>query len=168
MFLLLFPDVVCTNQHKAAGSQKDQDDEKTSEDATLETENQEEDLEDTVVQELKPEQLDSRKFSHKGKGCCGLPLWFSSTTSQSLSSSSPPEGADSSEMELQSLEDNVEEDKWREGQNSRERQTERTRESTYHTDPELLLMDNMQVGICISQDWTLVEEAWWNAFPHNS
>lgn len=71
---MLFPDVVGTNQHKAAGSPKDQDDEKTREDATLETENQEEDLEATVVQELKPEQLDSRNVSHKGKGCCGLPL----------------------------------------------------------------------------------------------
>lgn len=147
-----FPDVVCTNQHKAAGSQKDQDDEKTSEDATLETDNQDEDLESTVVQELKPEQLDLRKVSHKGKRCCGLPLCEVVLLNQSLSSSSPPEGADSSEMELQSLEDNMEEDKWREGQNSREQQTERTRESTYHTDPELLLMDNMPVGICISQD----------------
>lgn len=64
-----------------------------------------------------------------------------------LSSSSSPEGADSSEMELQTVEETMEEDKWREGQNSREQQTERTRESTYHTDPELLLMDNVQVFV---------------------
>lgn len=68
-------------------------------------------------------------------------------TKLDLSSSSPPEGANSSEMELQTLEETMEEDKWREGQNSREQQTERTRESTYHTDPELLLMDNVQVFV---------------------
>lgn len=63
----MFPDVVSTDQHKAAGPQKDQDDEKNSEDVAMETENKEEDLETAEVQELKPDQLDSRKLLHKGK-----------------------------------------------------------------------------------------------------
>lgn len=70
----LFPDVVSINQHEAAGSQKDQDDEKTSEEAAMEAENQEEDLEATEAQELKPEQLVSKNVSHKGKGCFCLTL----------------------------------------------------------------------------------------------
>lgn len=80
---MLLPDVASTNQHKAAGAQKDQDEEKTTEDAAMETEKQEEDLEATEVQELKPEQLDSRKVSHKGKACSALPLGVRDTTSQS-------------------------------------------------------------------------------------
>lgn len=70
----LFPDVVSANQKEAVGSQKDQDDEKTSEEAAMETENQEEDFGATEAQELKPEQLDSRKVSDKGKGCFCLTL----------------------------------------------------------------------------------------------
>ncbi|XP_011610045.2 midasin isoform X2 [Takifugu rubripes] len=137
-------DVASTNQHKAAGAQKDQDEEKTTEDAAMETEKQEEDLEASEVQELKPEQLDSRKVSHK-------------------------EGADSSEMELQTLEETMEEDKWREGQNSREQQTERTRESTYHTDPELLLIDNVQETEVdreqVRKEMELQLEAWHKLSP---
>lgn len=49
----------------------------------METEKQEEDLEASEVQELKPEQLDSRKVSHKGKACSALPLGVRDTTSQS-------------------------------------------------------------------------------------
>lgn len=53
---------------------------------------------------------------------------------------------DSTDLELQSQEEKMEEDKWKERQDSREEHIERSRESTYHTDPELLLMDTMQVG----------------------
>lgn len=146
---MLFPDVVSTNQHEAAGAQKDQDDEKTSGEAAMETENQEEDLEVTEAQELKPEQLDSRNVSHKGNGCFCLTLWFSKKITwfvkSDLSTSSPPKDVDSSNMEFLHQEENREEDDWKEGQNSGEPQAERSRESTYHTDPDLLLMDTMQV-----------------------
>lgn len=146
---MLFPDVVSTNQHEAAGSQKNQDDEKTSEEAVMETENQEEDLEATEAQELKPEQLDSRNVSHKGKDC--FCLWFSkkitSFVKSDLTTSSPSKAVDSSDMELQSQEEKMEEDNWKEGQNSGEQQAERSRESTYHTDPDLLLTDTVQVFV---------------------
>lgn len=50
-------------------------------------------------------------------------------------------------MELQSQEEKMEEDNWKEGQNSGEQQAERSRESTYHTDPDLLLTDTVQVFV---------------------
>lgn len=49
-------------------------------------------------------------------------------------------------MEFQSQEENMEENNL-EGQNSGEQQAERNRESTYHTDPDLLLMDTVQVFV---------------------
>lgn len=64
---MLFPDVVSADQQKAAGSHQDQDDDQTIEDVALETDIQEEDLEAADVQELKSEQLDSRKSSQKGE-----------------------------------------------------------------------------------------------------
>lgn len=166
---MLFPDVVSNDQHKAAGAQKDQDDdERTSEEAAMETENQEEDLEATEAQELKPEQLNSRNVSHKGKGWFGLTLWFSKKTAlvvkSDLSTCSLSKVVDSSDVEFQSQEENMEENNL-EGQNSGEQQAERNRESTYHTDPDLLLMDTVQVFV-FSQHWSLIHsvEVFWCIF----
>lgn len=57
-------------------------------------------------------------------------------------------------MELQIQEEKMEEDNWKEGQNSGEQRAERSRESTYHTDPDLLLTDTVQVFV-FSQYWSL-------------
>lgn len=65
---VLFPDVASTEQQKAAGPQQDQEEEQNDEDVPMETESQEEQLEAAEVQELKPEQLDSSRASHKGEG----------------------------------------------------------------------------------------------------
>ncbi|XP_041660686.1 midasin isoform X2 [Cheilinus undulatus] len=111
-------DVASADQQKAAGPQKDQDEDQNEEDVAMETENQEEDLQAAEVQELKPEQLDSTKASKTG--------------------------ADSGEMEVQTPVEGEEEERWKDRQNTREEEREeRSTESTIHTVPELLL-ENMQ------------------------
>uniref|UniRef100_A0A665V858 Midasin n=1 Tax=Echeneis naucrates TaxID=173247 RepID=A0A665V858_ECHNA len=107
-------DVASADQQKAAGAQQDQDEDQNDEDVAMETEHQEEDLQATEVQELKPEQLDSSKASHQ----------------------------DSGEMEVQRQQEDEEEEKWKDRQHPREEQAERSTESTIHTVPELLLEAN--------------------------
>lgn len=53
------------DQQKAAGTQQEHDEE-NDEDVAMETEDQEDNLQATDIQELKPEQLDSTKASQKG------------------------------------------------------------------------------------------------------
>ncbi|XP_018558945.1 midasin [Lates calcarifer] len=87
-------------------------------DVAMETEDQEEDLQAAEVQELKPEQLDSTKASQKG--------------------------VDSGEMEVQRQGEEEEQERWKDRhRHGEEEQAERSRESTIHTVPELLL-DTMQ------------------------
>uniref|UniRef100_A0A665V9V2 Midasin n=1 Tax=Echeneis naucrates TaxID=173247 RepID=A0A665V9V2_ECHNA len=66
-------DVASADQQKAAGAQQDQDEDQNDEDVAMETEHQEEDLQATEVQELKPEQLDSSKASHQGVNTSSSP-----------------------------------------------------------------------------------------------
>lgn len=75
---VLFPDVASAEQQKAAGPQQDQEEEQNDEDVPMETESQEEQLEAAEVQELKPEQLDSSRASHKGErpSSCLLDFFF--------------------------------------------------------------------------------------------
>ncbi|XP_075869163.1 midasin [Nelusetta ayraudi] len=109
-------DVASADQQRAAGPQQEQE-----EDVAMEEENQEEDLQAAEVQELKPEQLDASKASHKG--------------------------LDGGEMEVQK-EGEEEEDKWKErqnkGQEEEEERAERSTDSTIHTIPELLLLEAQQ------------------------
>uniref|UniRef100_A0A7N6BG26 Midasin n=1 Tax=Anabas testudineus TaxID=64144 RepID=A0A7N6BG26_ANATE len=58
-------DVASADQQKAAGTQQEHDEE-NDEDVAMETEDQEDNLQATDIQELKPEQLDSTKTSQKG------------------------------------------------------------------------------------------------------
>ncbi|XP_034555077.1 midasin [Notolabrus celidotus] len=110
-------DVASADQQKAAGPQQDQEDQ-NEEDVAMETENQEENLQPAEVQDLKPEQLDSTKASKTG--------------------------ADSGEMEVQTQAEGEEEEKWKDRLNTREEERgERSKESTIHTVPELLL-DSLQ------------------------
>lgn len=74
---VVFPDVASAEQQKAAGPQQDQEEEQNDEDVPMETESQEEQLEAAEVQELKPEQLDSSRASHKGEGPSSCLLNFS-------------------------------------------------------------------------------------------
>ncbi|KAM9840331.1 midasin [Aulostomus maculatus] len=111
-------DVASAEQQKAAGPQPHQKEDENDEDVEMETEDQEEDLQAAVLQELKPEQLDSTKASQKG--------------------------LDSGEMELQSKGEEEEEERWKDSQHPRDKeQLERSSESTIHTVPELV-MDIMQ------------------------
>lgn len=48
-------------------------------------------------------------------------------------------------MEFQRQEENMKEDSWKEGKNSGEPRAKKSRGSSYHTDPDLLLMDTLQV-----------------------
>ncbi|KAM4522940.1 midasin [Odontesthes bonariensis] len=110
-------DVASADQQKATGPQRDQQQDENDEDVAMETEQQEEELPATEVQEVKPEQLDAFKSSQKG--------------------------ADSGEMEVQRQGEEDEEERG-EGRPPREDEpAQRSKESTIHTVPELLL-DNLQ------------------------
>uniref|UniRef100_A0A665VA47 Midasin n=1 Tax=Echeneis naucrates TaxID=173247 RepID=A0A665VA47_ECHNA len=132
-------DVASADQQKAAGAQQDQDEDQNDEDVAMETEHQEEDLQATEVQELKPEQLDSSKASHQG--------------------------ADSGEMEVQRQQEDEEEEKWKDRQHPREEQAERSTESTIHTVPELLLEQAETDPEEIRRKMELQLEAWHKLTP---
>lgn len=61
----MLSDVASAEQQKAAGPLKDQDEDENY-DVAMETEDQEEQLQSADVEELKPEQLETSKFSQKG------------------------------------------------------------------------------------------------------
>ncbi|XP_041831629.1 LOW QUALITY PROTEIN: midasin [Melanotaenia boesemani] len=105
-------DVANADQQKAAGPQKDQNEDQNEEDVAMETEHQDEELQATEAKELKLEQLNDFKSSQKG--------------------------AISGDMELQGEEEEGEEERWKDPQPKEERAM-RSTESTIHTVPELLL-----------------------------
>ncbi|XP_038145137.1 midasin isoform X1 [Cyprinodon tularosa] len=103
-------DVASAEQEKAAGPQRDQEEE---EDVAMETEDQEEQLKSADVEELKPDHLEAAKFSQKG--------------------------VEGGEMEAQQQDEEDERPKDRQHQPVEEERAERGRESSIHTVPELLL-----------------------------
>ncbi|XP_071391101.1 midasin-like [Centroberyx affinis] len=134
-------DVASADQQKPAGPQQDQD--QDDEDVAMETEDQEEDLQAVEGQELKPEQLDSTKASHKG--------------------------LDSGEMEAQRQGEEEEEERSKDRQRPKdEERPERSTESTVHTVPELLL-DTLQKPVQdpeeIRREMELQLEAWQKQAP---
>ncbi|XP_032398227.1 midasin [Etheostoma spectabile] len=135
-------DVASADQQKAAGPHQDQEEDQNDEDIAMETEKQEEELQVAEVQELKPEQLDS-KASHTG--------------------------VDSGEMDVQRQGEEEEEEKWKDRLKPREEgRADRHRESTIHTVPELLL-DTMQKAERdpeeLRREMELQLEAWHHLAP---
>ncbi|XP_058470371.1 midasin [Solea solea] len=140
-------DVASADQQKAAGpQQRDQEEDQNDEDVAMETEDQDEELHAAEVDELKPEQLDATKASQKG--------------------------VDSGEMEVQKQgEEEDDQDRWKERQRTKEEeQAERSTESTIHTVPELLLLqETMQKSERdpddIRREMELQLEAWHKLAP---
>ncbi|KAM4713456.1 midasin isoform 2-T2 [Anableps anableps] len=104
-------DVASAEQQKAAGPLKDQDEDE-NDDVAMDTEDQEEQLQSSNVEELKPDQLETSKFSQKG--------------------------VESGEIEVQRQDEEDESLKERPHPEEEERAT-RSTESTIHTVPALLL-----------------------------
>ncbi|KAK2856665.1 hypothetical protein Q5P01_005400 [Channa striata] len=106
-------DVASADQQKAAGAQQDHDEDQIDEDIAMETDKQEDNLQATEVEELKPEQLDFTKASQKG--------------------------VDSGETEMQRQGEDKEKKKLEYHPHPKEEQADRNTESTIHTVPQLLL-----------------------------
>lgn len=62
----MLSDVASAEQQKPAGTQQNQNPDEDDEDIAMETEEQKEELEAADVPELKPDQLNSSKYSQKG------------------------------------------------------------------------------------------------------
>ncbi|XP_042084236.1 midasin isoform X2 [Haplochromis burtoni] len=106
-------DVASAEQESTAGP-RGQDEDDKEEDLSMETEDQEVDLQAAEVQELKPEQLDSSKASQTG--------------------------VDPGEMEVQRQGEEQEDERWKEKQQAEEEErASRSTDSTIHVVPELLL-----------------------------
>lgn len=104
-------DVASAEQQKAVGAQPEQEEDQTDEGVAMDTDDKEEDLQVSEVQDLKPQQLDSMKASQKG--------------------------VDSGEMEVQRQEEDKE--RWKDPRHPREEErAERNTESSVHAVPELL------------------------------
>uniref|UniRef100_A0A3Q1JQ86 Midasin n=1 Tax=Anabas testudineus TaxID=64144 RepID=A0A3Q1JQ86_ANATE len=135
-------DVASADQQKAAGTQQEHDEE-NDEDVAMETEDQEDNLQATDIQELKPEQLDSTKTSQKG--------------------------VDSGEMELQRQGVEEEEERWQDQQHPRkDERANRSTESTIYTVPQLLLKTLQKTERDpeeIRREMELQLEAWHNLAP---
>uniref|UniRef100_A0A087Y7X1 Midasin n=1 Tax=Poecilia formosa TaxID=48698 RepID=A0A087Y7X1_POEFO len=109
-------DVASAEQQKATGPLKDQD-EDGNDDVAMETEDQEEQLQSADVEELKPEQLETSKFSQKGVE------------------------SGETEQQRQDEEDERLKERWPPGEEER---STRSSESTIHTAPAVLLLSEQK------------------------